>query len=166
MSALKAELRESEGVRDVLKGSIGALEEQSQELADTLLELEQVQGMPSTQNPELTELKREILKLSAALSAISISLNAIDISLKNQSGLLSTRMTTFEQKLDNGFAKLNAKLENKFADFQTDLEEHSDILTQRLDSLNAQVAEFNTAHAYNTGIYFTPSQFSGTFAGK
>ena len=65
------------------------------------------------------------------------------------------------KNLTTVLAKLNAKLENKFADFQTNLEEHSDILTQRLDSLNAQVAELNTAHAYNTGIYFTPSQFTG-----
>ena len=95
LERLKTELSESEARRDVFQENIGALEEQTQELTDTLLELEQVQVTPATQNPEFTELKREILKLSAALSALNMS-------LKNQSALLSTRMTTFEQKLDNG----------------------------------------------------------------
>lgn len=173
---LKAKLAESEEWSEKLNADIKAFGEQSQKLADAILELEKADAMPAAQKSEITELKREVLKLSAALSALNMS-------LKSQLTLLSGKLTTLEKELENHFftlneefenrfttlnkkiedrfTVLNGKIENEFAMLRTTLHRQSDALAKRLDTLDTRVAELNTAHAYNTGVYFTPRQFTG-----
>lgn len=176
VEVLKAELAEVEVSAEKLNADIKALGEQSQKLADAILELEKADAIPAAQKSEFTELKREILKLSAALSALNMS-------LKSQSTLLSGKLTTLEKeleshfsmlneefekrfttlnvKIENRFTALNEKIENEFAMLETTLQRQSGALAKRLDALDTRVAERNIAHAYNTGIYFTPRQFIG-----
>ena len=155
---LKMELAEAEARREKMDADIKALGEQSQKLSDTLLQLDKADAIPAAQNSEFTELKREILKLSAALAALNMS-------QKSQSASLSGKLTTLERKFENGFStlneKINEKIENEFAKLRTASRRQSGTLTKRLDKLDTQVAKLNRAHAYNTGIYFTPRHFTG-----
>ena len=172
----KAELAEVEVATEKLNTDTKALEEQAQKLADAMLELEKTDAIPAAQRSEFTELKHEILKLSAALSALNVS-------LKNQSTLLNGKLTALERNLESHFSTLNEKIETRFtalnekietrftalneriesgfATLQTDLRRQSGAVAKRLDALDTRVAELNTAHAYNTGIYFTPRRFIG-----
>ena len=165
LESLKAELAETEKLRQELRAEIEKLGEQSGVLSDTLMSLEKVAATPDAQKSEFTELKQEILKLSAVISALNMSLKSHAVSLTDRLTTLEKKLenhfSTLNVEIENRFTALNVKLENEFDKLRTALRHQSVTLTQRLDTLDTRVTELNTTHAYNTGVYFTPNQFTG-----